>query len=513
MSAYYGLVDHKILDTSIVIPDKAPGDPEQYNDELRFKELFKCSESPHYFIHNYVKILDDRKRIYVPFRLYPAQINVLQAVMDHKYIILLKSRQFGASTLIGGAYFLWLMLFRENTTNLVLSKSEREAQVLMVDRFKPMFTNLPSWMKPKYDKDLPNSKTEFAMSNGAKMFSLPTSAGDSYTARACMVDEAALVHNSKTALSDVLLAVQPTIAAGGQLLLVSKPDKSKPDSTFNSIFRSAIRGENDFFPLFVPWQAVPWRDQEWYEKQVSLSIAVDGTKDSVSENYPETWQEALAPKELNKRLSTIHIEQCYDEILEPEPLVPAEVPDILNLMVYFDPVPNTQYIITTDMAEGNPTSDPSCLIVWDWMTGEQVAALAGRYEPAMMGSYTELISEYYNNAPVFPERNNHGHAYILWLQENSDVKVLAGPDSTPRRPKYGYNSSKAMKAMGYAELARMLRKEEVLIHSPETKRQLDSIEGETLRAPKKDHDDHAIASMLFAAARKYVHMEFLLEFV
>lgn len=508
----HGLTDNNILTTALSIPSKPTGDPEGYPEETRFQEMLKCDESPYYFIHNYVKILDDRERIYVPFHLYPAQINVLSAVINHKYIILLKSRQFGASTLIGGAFFLWLMLYKENTTNLVLSKSEREAQVLMMDRFKPMYHNLPSWMKPHYQKDLSDSKTEFAMSNGSKMFSLPTSGGDSYTARACMVDEAALVHNSKTTLSEVLLAVEPTIAAGGQLILVSKADKSRPDSTFNSIFRSAMRGENEFFPIFASWEAVPWRDEAWYKRQVALSIAVDGTKDSVSENYPATWQEALAPKELNKRLPATHIEQCYEEILQPKPLVPDEVPDILNLLVYKDPVPNTQYIITTDMAEGNPNSDPSCLSVWNWETGEQCAVLSGRYEASIMGTYTVLISDYYNLAPVFPERNNHGHAYILWLHTNSNIRVLTGPDSTSNVRKYGYNSTKAAKAMAYSELAKMLREIEILIHSPETYRQLNAIEGDTLRAPNKDHDDHALTTMLFAAAKKYVHIEFLLGF-
>lgn len=511
--SYYGLVNDAILYTDIVVPDRDLLDPEEYGEEQRLKELIKCSDSPLYFIHNYVKILDDRTRKYIPFHLYPAQINVLNAVANSKYSILLKSRQFGASTLIGGAYFLWLMLFKENTTNLVLSKSEREAQVLMVDRFKPMFNNLPSWMKPKYDKDLSNSKTEFALSNGSKIFSLPTSGGDSYTARACMVDEAALVHNSKTTLSEVLLAVEPTIAAGGQLIIVSKADKSRPDSTFNSIFRSAIREENEFFPLFASWKAVPWRTDEWYQRQVSLSLAVDGTKDSVSENYPDTWQEALAPKELNKRLPGTHIEQCYDEIIDLNLLAPRDVPDILNLLVYTEPFPRAQYMITVDMAEGNPNSDPSCLSVWNWETGEQVAVLAGRYEPAMMGAYTQLISKYYNNSGVFPERNNHGHAYILWMNENTDVTVFPGPDSTENRRKYGYHSGKASKAMAYAELARILKDEEMIIHSPETYRQLNSIEGESLRAPKKDHDDHALTAMLFAAAKKYVHLAFLLEFV
>jgi hypothetical protein len=126
-----GLVDEQILVTDRSIPDKPPGDPEGYSDDTRLTELIKCELSPHYFIHNYVYIIDDSTRQWIQFRLYPAQINALDALLTHKYLILLKARQVGFSTLVGGAYFLWLSLFTDNALNLVLSKTEREAWKLM----------------------------------------------------------------------------------------------------------------------------------------------------------------------------------------------------------------------------------------------------------------------------------------------------------------------------------------------------------------------------------------------
>ena len=42
----------------------------------------------------------------------------------------------------------------------------------------------------------------------------------------------------------------------------------------------------------------------------------------------------------------------------------------------------TRYVVGADPAEGNPTSDPSALEVLDADSGEEVASLAGRYEPA-----------------------------------------------------------------------------------------------------------------------------------
>jgi hypothetical protein len=330
-----------------------------------------------------------------------------------------------------------------------------------------------------------------------------------------MVDEAALVHRSRTKLSDVLLAVQPTIAAGGQLILVSKADKSRPQSTYNGIFKGAVDGTNEFFPLFAPWQAVPWRDEEWYEEQKQLSLSIDGTLDFIRENYPETWQEALAPRELDKRLSLEHLTQCYDyqDRLSENALVANPPPALPGLSIYKMPDASCQYVITADSAEGNPNSDPSCADVWDWDSGEQIANMTGKIEPVVFAHYIDLLSEYYHRAPVFPERNNHGYTVISWLHEFSNARVLSGPDSTVGSKKYGYNTSAKWKAAGYVELANRIRDIEITFHNPETYRQLTTVEGATLRAPKKEHDDHAISAYLYAAAKKFVHLSFLIEFV
>ena len=59
----------------------------------------------------------------------------------------------------------------------------------------------------------------------------------------------------------------------------------------------------------------------------------------------------------------------------------------------------------------------------------------------------------------------------------------------------------------------MLKEENILLHKLETQRQLNMIDGRTLRAPKNDNDDHAISCMLFAAAMKYVSLHFMMEFI
>jgi hypothetical protein len=499
------LIGRPIISSSLVIPDKPLGDPNTYPENIILEEMFKCATSPHYFINNYCHILDDRTRQWVLFKLYPSQINILTILANEQYVILCKTRQVGASTLVA-AYDLWLMLFEDNTHTLMLSRGEREAQALLTYRFKPMLLKLPYWMQPK---SIPSdSKSQIEFSTGDLIMSLPTSGGDSFTVRSVLIDEAALVHRSRTPLAQVLLNVQPTADAGGQMFLVSKADKSRPKSTFNTIFQEAIKGKNEFYPIFAPWYAVPRRDKVWYNRQKRISLSIDGTLDHLHESFPNTWEEAMAPRTLDKRLNFEWCQQCY---VEKEPLRPSL--NLPGLKIFVEPNSEETYIIVADAAEGNPQSDPSVAHVYNWETGEQCLTISGRFEVATFAEYVAIISTYYGMAPIFVERNNHGHAVINELLRGGAGRVLTGPDSTPTVTKYGYLTTPKSKAQGYVELSNRLRDKDITVYDHETYRQLTILEGSTLRAPRGEHDDHAICSMLYAAAKKYVHLTMVIGFV
>ncbi len=489
------------------IEERPLGDPDKYSDDLKLEQLYKCSISPHYFVNSYCQILDAYTREWIYFRLYQCQRYILDVFWKEQYSIHLKTRQVGISTL-ASAYYLWLMLFESNAFCIMLSRGEREATALLGDRFKPMFWRLPQFMKPL--KIVKESQQEIKFSTGNSILSIPTSAGDSYTARAVLIDEAALVYRSRTPLSQVLLNVGPTIDAGGQLALVSKADKSRPNSTYNGIFIDAIQNKNKYFPVFIPWHAVPNRTERFYQEQKAISLSIDGTTDSLLESYPATWEEALQAKESDKRFPVDLINMAYEGAY---PLEEAGL-DITGLVMFREPEEGELYIITCDPAEGNPHSDPSVAHVYNWETGEQMAYFEAVMDVPIFTSYVAMIADHYK-AGVFPERNNHGHSMINLIKSGAygNVRLLTGPDSTKNIKKFGYFTSQKSKAVGYVELAKLMRDGEIIIHSDETKRQLSDLEGSTLRAPEGAHDDHAICCMLFAAAKKFVVMEVLLGFI
>jgi hypothetical protein len=84
-------------------------------------EIRKSRKSVIYFLDTYVQIYDATAGGWVPFRLWPAQIDTLRDIADNRLTIVLKARQLGLSWLVL-SYALWLMLFHPAATVLLFSR-------------------------------------------------------------------------------------------------------------------------------------------------------------------------------------------------------------------------------------------------------------------------------------------------------------------------------------------------------------------------------------------------------
>lgn len=439
--------------------------------------------SPQHFIENHCHIYDGETGDWIPFTLWPEQVEVLNALHDNQRVVILKARQLGLTWLML-SYALWLMLFEPIATVLLFSKRDDEAVYLAgEERLRGMWRKLPDWLKSGHDVVRDDAHV-FSLSNGSTVRAFPTSAGDSYTATFAVVDEADLVPN----LSRLLLSVKPTVDAGGKLALISKADKSRPNSRFKKIYNSA-KSEPDkgWVPLFLPWHVRPGRTQSWYERERAAIIRETGGDDDMKENYPATDVEAMAPRQLDKRLPSAWLDTCYEE---GTPLSSDGTPAVANLTVYAAPESGVTYIAGADCAEGLPSSDDS---VTQWIrtdTGEQVAKLVGKIQPEQHAIDTQIVCQWYNNALCLVERNNHGHSFISNAQQVG-LPLVTGLDKRP-----GWQTNKISKAALYTDGAGVFRDGGTIIHDYRTYTQLASIERSSLKAPEGEMDDEAVAFML-----------------
>lgn len=467
-------------------------------DEKR--EWLTCAADALYFVDRYCWIYDATRREWVPFRLWAGQVPVLDTLADESQVIILKARQLGMTWLCL-AWALWNMLFRPAATVLIFSRRDDEAMYLLGDeRLRGMYGKLPGWMRAR--SVLADSGHEWMLSNGSVARAFPTTAGDSYTASLAIVDEADLSPD----LNRLMRAVKPTIDGGGQMVLLSRADKSKPESEFKAIYRGAVQGLNGWAPIFLPWHVRPERDEAWYEAQRRDILSRTGSDDDLHEQYPATDTEALSPRSLDKRISPAWLERCYVP-MQPLATLPEGAPALPGLEVYALPAPGRAYVIGADPAEGNPTSDDSALTLVDAESGEECAALAGKFEPSTLAGHADRLARWYNGASVMVERNNHGHAVLLWLRDNGRARVLAGFDG-----KLGWHSTTLGKTKLYDAAADAFRDEETVLHSFASYWQLASIEGTSLRAPDGQHDDRADSYALALAGRQRAGRRVLLGF-
>jgi hypothetical protein len=453
-------------------------------------ESERCRAEPAYFISTYCKVLSEEAGDWAPFALWPGQVEALNALVEHRLVVFLKARQLGATWLVL-AFVLWLALTRPIVTVLLFSKRDDEAVDLLRTRLKGMYRRLPDWLRSDPAPGDPDNDHELALGNGSRIKAFPTGTGDSYTASLAFVDEADLVPD----LDRLMRAVKPTIDGGGRMVLLSRSDKGKPESPFKRIYRAARQGASGWYPLFLPWSARPGRDAAWYEAQRRDVYARTGALDDLFEQYPATEAEALTARTLDKRLAPQWLSACYREAA-PAQTLPAGAPSLAGLEVYAGPQAGRRYVLGADPAEGNPTSDDSAMTVLDCGTGEECAALAGKFDPSVFASHITAVAGWYNGAATLAERNNHGHATLLWLRDNSKVNLLRDHDNRD-----GWNTTTKSKALLWATAADAFRDGTTVLHSFATFTQLTSIEGATLRAPEGQHDDRAMSYALALQAR------------
>lgn len=504
------------------VPTKPDGDPNGYSKEFIVRELDRCIgdslSSPYgvvYFIKNYIQIFNNDAKRYVPFELwdsnprgYDNQLTALKKLYTLNRAVALKARQVGATTEII-AYFLYEMLFRPKAVVLILSRGEKESKE-QLKRIKEMFDALPKWMKSEVVSD---TKEEWALANGSVCYSLSSHKGDSFSATHVLIDEADLLYRSNISLQQVLLNLAPTVGQRGKLFIISKVDKSRPESTFKKIYKEAARGRTEYAPIFIPYHVVPGRTPEWYEREKQLSQSIDGTLDYIYETYPSTPDEALAPLSANTRFKKAWLDKCYKprtpivEVAGDDVIGSAvdefdnmgmevKLPLINGLRIYELPVPEERYIISGDPAEGLASSDDSACSVMKISTRQQVAVFAEKIEPTLFAFYLDLLGVFYNHAVVLFELNEHGRTVKNWLQDNSSLRLLKGWAATERSRKTGWTSNSASKPLAYHEAAERFKSGDVEFYDELTYDQLSIIESGTNAAPKGMHDDMSMALVL-----------------
>ena len=239
---------------------RRPGQTAEYLPE-NIQDLARCMRDPVFFIEKFVKV-KHRTRGLVPLELYCYQHRMLDAILNHKDVVMLCSRQLGKTTIVA-MYFLWLANFQDNKELIIASKNMDHA-VQIMDRIKTAYDALPVWLKAAAKF---NSRTMLEFSNGSKIKSEATSerTGRGSSPAAVMLDELAFA--SPRIQEEMWASLAPSLGEDGKFIVTSTPNGDT--DLFASLWRGANAGTNGFFPVSALWHEHPDRDRTYYDQMVA----------------------------------------------------------------------------------------------------------------------------------------------------------------------------------------------------------------------------------------------------
>ena len=357
------------------------------------QEYAKCAKDPAYFMRKYCYI-QHPQRGRILFNLYPFQDKVLHLFRDHQYLITLKSRQLGISTLAAG-YSLWLMIFHKDKNVLALATTQATARNL-VTKVQFMYDQLPSWLRLKA---VEKNKLSLRLKNGSRI-SAKSSNSDAARSEAVsllIIDEAAFIDN----IEETYASAQQTLATGGQCMALSTPNGI--GNWFHQTFEKAETGENSFIPIRLPWTVHPERNQEWRDQQDA----------------------DLGPRMAAQECDCDFL-SSGDTVFEPEDLVfmettsqqdPTEKRGVSgDYWIWEYPDYTKSYMVVADVARGDG-QDFSTFHVFDVEAASQVAEFKSKVPPKEFGNLLVGVASEYNNALLIVENANIGWSTIEQIIE------------------------------------------------------------------------------------------------
>ena len=453
----------------------------KYNKQLQVREIIKCGKDPEYFFKNYLKIQHPVRGL-IPFDTYDFQNDCIEEFIEHRFNIVLKSRQLGLSTLVA-AYAVWMAIFQKEKNILIIATKLKVAQNFIV-KVKTMIRSLPKWML--LAEIVENNKQKIRFSHGSQIQAIPTSedAGRSEALSLLIVDEAAFVRNFDT----IWTGIYPTISTGGRVIILSTPNGV--GGQYHKLFVDAEAGLNEFNAINLPWTVHPERDNEWFEKttknmnkrQISQEYLCDFTTsgETFLDNNTIEWIRSNVRKPIAK--------EGFDR----------------NVWIWKYPLSENDYIISADVSRGD-SKDYSTFHIIDASNSEVVAEYKGKIRP---DKFAELINEYglkYNKALVCPENNSYGFATVLKLQDlkypriyyRRKKQVYIGDYVPPASADIaGFNTNGKTRSTILAKLEELLRNRQILIYSSRFYEELKVFTWNTGRAQARSgFNDDLVMSM------------------
>jgi len=243
-----------------------------YTDE-EIEEIKRCQKDPLYFADKYAFSMTDEGIQKIQLRDY--QREIIKGYHENRSCVLLSSRQSG-KTVMSSIFLVWYFCFNIDK-NLVIVANKGATTTEIVDKIKNVYYNLPFFLKPGI---YTNNLTQMTFDNGCRLYGFTTSKTPAlgFTVHFLYADEFA--HIPPNIVNAFWQAIYPTMSAS-QISRMIITSTANGVNKFFHLYQGALKGENSFFPLRVDWWQVPFRTEEWKNREIENL----GSEESFNQEY------------------------------------------------------------------------------------------------------------------------------------------------------------------------------------------------------------------------------------
>lgn len=449
-------------------------------------EIDACSQSPLYFLQTYGKIRHQTKGV-IPFEPWPHLVEYLECLQKYRFIIVIKPKQIGLTWTMSGAN-LHLAHFLEGANILTLSKGEPEAEESL-GYSKFIHNQLPAFLRIPFGAEQDSLLTFPSMHSRIRALASTENAGVGFGgATRVVLDEFEYHKYDKQNYAELL----PAILAGGQMIVQSTADSLKENSLFKELYIAARHADNNFYPIFLPYDVVPGRDEKWLEEQFKTS----GLKPyQVVCRYPKNEQDALKVIREIQYFKQEALDELRGNCLTP---IRHELSDKFHTVkIYKDRVLGHHYILFDDPSDGR--EDPHAIIVIDDVSLEEVAESHGKIRAEEVAEIHDVLVRYYWNAFNSNEVNATAGGTV-----DTKLKDLGTPnrcnrigaDGKLKNDIFNWYSTEPLRKKAWEGLDEAIHFKSIRPYNPEIIDEWERIiqrEGDIPQARKGAHDDYTTA--------------------
>jgi hypothetical protein len=402
--------------------------------------------------------------------------------------IILKARQMGLSTYTTGRVF-WKSYFNAFNKSVVMAHDAATSDALFSMSRNTIY-NMSENFRPVLKKS--NAK-EIMFEHNDSGYRLYTAgapeAGRGTTPTIAHLSEVAFWNHDEKILAGLFQGISQ--AKGTEVILESTANGV--GNSFHRLWQGAVKGENEYIPIFVPWflmneyrRKAPEGFERTDEEEVlvtrfhldddqlywrRLKIAEGGT-DKFRQEYPATPDEAFIVSGAN----VFNIEKL--SALVPQPILARKefnfessmMEDVRtgSIEIYKYPTFDDAFAIAADVALGVGKDSSAAVVI---NNNKEVCAVYrnNTIDPSQFGDLLFYLGRYYNNALLAVESNSMGIATLNRLTQmqyvNMYYQTKMANVSKEEGTRIGWRTTSASKPAIIGFLKNAIEQEEIWIPS------------------------------------------------